>query len=95
MAGNDSELAAYRLFQSVMLQALRDLRSSDTITSLDALLWLIDDETCLWSEATEINIDPGLILQAIAEGRLSHARQTKPVDFAGGRDKRYEQNSID
>lgn len=57
-----------RLAAAVVLQALADLRSRDTLRALDASIWLLGDDVSVFLEAAGLDVDQIQIVQALAGG---------------------------
>jgi hypothetical protein len=44
---------------AVVSQAIRDLREGDTVTAIDAALWLTSDDFGIWAEVMDIPFADG------------------------------------
>ena len=55
-----------RLAAAIVIQAVRDLRSKDTIAALDALLWIIEGDAEIYLTALDILPSGDLLQQAVS-----------------------------
>lgn len=68
-----------RLAANVCLKALDELRNSDPVKALDALMWVTSDDFPFWAEAAGLPFaDPW---QVLTSGRASQRIRTKGRNY--------------